>query len=119
MLRRLLYLTLTNAFTLLRLLPMSDTDKNVETLTLHHQLAVLQRQVAKPRLTPPDRTFPAALLHRLPRTTLPRLHLIVSPDTALRRHRNLPPHRRLDHTTRPEPRHGPPQRRRDGEIPDP
>ncbi|GAA0907404.1 hypothetical protein GCM10009574_100330 [Streptomyces asiaticus] len=36
MLLRLLYLTLTNVFALLRLLPMSDTDKNVEILTLRH-----------------------------------------------------------------------------------
>ncbi|NUP39209.1 MAG: hypothetical protein HOY76_19900 [Streptomyces sp.] len=86
---RLLYLTLTNVFALLRLLPMSDTDKSVEILTLRHQLAVLQRQVAKPRLTPTDRIFLAAVLHRLPRTTLRRLHLIVSPDTVLRWHRDL------------------------------
>jgi transposase InsO family protein len=75
--------------TLLRLLPMSNTDKDIEILTLRHQLAVLQRQVDKPRLTPPDRAFLAALLHTIPRPTLRQLHLIVSPDTILRWHRDL------------------------------
>src|SRR5205823_3847346 len=51
--------------------------------------AVLQRTVDRPRLTPPDRAFLAALLHRLPRPTLCQLHLIVSPDTVLRWHRDL------------------------------
>jgi hypothetical protein len=46
---RLPYLTLTSVFTLIRLLPMSDIDKNVEILTLRHQLAILQRQTDKPR----------------------------------------------------------------------
>ncbi|MFF3879121.1 integrase core domain-containing protein [Streptomyces sp. NPDC001978] len=89
MLLRLPYLTLTSVFTLIRLLPMSDIDKNVEILTLRHQLAVLQRQVDKPRLTPPERALLAALLHRLPRARLRQLHLIVSPDTILRWHRDL------------------------------
>jgi putative transposase len=38
---RLLYLALTSMFTFMRLLPMSDTDKDIEILTLRHQLAVL------------------------------------------------------------------------------
>jgi transposase InsO family protein len=76
-------------FALLRLLPTSSTDKDVEIVVLRHQLAILQRQVDKPRLTPPDRAFLAALLHRMPRPTLRQLHLIVSPDTVLRWHRDL------------------------------
>src|SRR5258706_5497045 len=84
MLLRLPYLALTGVFTLIRLMPMSDSDKNVEILTLRHQLAIVQRQIDKPRLTPPDRAFLAALLHRLPRPKLRQLHLIVSPDTVLR-----------------------------------
>jgi putative transposase len=81
---RLPYLALMSVFTFIRLLPMSGSDKNIEILTLRHQLAILQRQIDKPRLTPPDRVFLAALLHRLPRSTLRQLHLIVSPDTVLR-----------------------------------
>ena len=41
---RLAYLGVTNAFALLRLLPMSDRDKDVEILALRHQLTVLERQ---------------------------------------------------------------------------
>src|SRR5690349_12412925 len=76
-----------------RLLPLNDVDKDVEILALRHQLAVLRRQVDKPRLAPPDRTLLAALLHRVPRPTLRQLHLIVSPDTVLRWHRDLLRHR--------------------------
>jgi hypothetical protein len=83
---RLSYLALTGMVTLLRLLPMSNTDKDIEILVLRHQLAVLQRRVDKPRLTPPDRAFLAALLHMIPRPTPRRLHLIVSPDTVPRWH---------------------------------
>ena len=36
MLLRLPYLALTSMFTLIRLMPMSDSDKNVEILTLRH-----------------------------------------------------------------------------------
>jgi hypothetical protein len=35
---RLAYLTVTNAFTALRLLPMRDRDKDVEILVLRHQI---------------------------------------------------------------------------------
>ncbi|MFE2972281.1 integrase, partial [Streptomyces sp. NPDC059340] len=38
MLLRLAYLTATNALALLRLLPMSDRDKDIEILALRHQL---------------------------------------------------------------------------------
>jgi putative transposase len=86
---RLSYLALTGMVTLLWLLPMSNADKDIEILVLRHQLAVLQRRVDKPRLIPPDRAFLAALLHKIPRPTLRRLHLIVSPDTVLRWHRDL------------------------------
>ena len=89
MLLRLPYLALTSVFAFIRLLPMSDTNKDIEILALRHQLGVLQRQIDKPHLTPPDRAFLAALLHRLPRLKLRQLHLIVSPDTVLRWHRDL------------------------------
>ncbi|WP_344617326.1 hypothetical protein [Dactylosporangium salmoneum] len=84
-------LAVTNAFVLLRLLPMSDRDKNVEILALRHQVAVFERQLgnARPRFDPIDRAFLAALLHRLPRSVLCRLRLLVRPDTVLRWHRDL------------------------------
>ncbi|MFI9366853.1 hypothetical protein ACIG5E_38330 [Kitasatospora sp. NPDC053057] len=47
MLLRLAYhLTVTNAFAVLRLRPMSDWEKDVEILALQHQLTVLERQLA-------------------------------------------------------------------------
>jgi putative transposase len=63
---RLPYLALTSVFTVIRLLPMSDTDKDIEILMLRHQLAILQRRTSKPHLTRADHALLAALLHRLP-----------------------------------------------------
>ena len=89
MLLRLAYLAVTNTFTLLRLLPTSERDKDIEILALRHQLLVLQRQVGKPAFTDTDRAVLAGLLHRLPTDKLRRLVLLVSPDTILRWHRDL------------------------------
>ncbi|MCE7001632.1 integrase core domain-containing protein [Kibdelosporangium philippinense] len=91
MLLRLTYLGLTNTFALLRLLPMSNRDRDVEILVLRHQIAVLQRQLGdtQVRFSPADRALLAALLHRLPRQTLHQLRLLVRPDTILRWHRDL------------------------------
>jgi putative transposase len=85
------YLSVTNVFALLRLLPSSDRDKDIEILALRHQIMVLERQLGKtrPRLLPSDRMFLAALLHRLPRDVLTRFRLLIKPDTVLRWHRNL------------------------------
>jgi hypothetical protein len=44
MLLRLAYLGIANAFAMLRLLPGGDRDKDIEILSLRHQLTVLQRQ---------------------------------------------------------------------------
>lgn len=38
----------TNVFALLRLLPSSDRDKDVEILALGHQITVLERQLGRP-----------------------------------------------------------------------
>ncbi|MFD4972424.1 integrase core domain-containing protein [Streptomyces sp. NPDC058424] len=89
MLLRLAYLAATNTFALLRLLPMSDRDKDIEILALRHQLLVLQRQVGKPTFTDTDRVVLAGLLHHLPREKLRHLLLLVRPDTILRWHRNV------------------------------
>jgi putative transposase len=88
---RLFYLSVTGVFGLLRLLPVSDRDKDAEILVLRHQIAVLQRQLGttRPRFSPGDRAFLAALLNRLPRGLLGRIRLLVRPDTVLRWHRDL------------------------------
>ena len=103
MLLRLAYLGVTNVFASLRLLPASDRDKDVEILVLHHQITVLERQLGtnRPRFSPADRAFLAALLHRLPRDVLGRFRLLIRPDTVLRWHRNLLARR---HAARSRPR---------------
>jgi putative transposase len=91
MLLRLAYLGITNAVALLRRLPGSDRDKDIEILLLRHQLAVLQRQLAgqQIRFEPVDRVWLAALRHSLPRPILRRLRLLIRPDTMLKWHRDL------------------------------
>ena len=86
MLLRLVYLSVANAFALLRLLTVSGRDKEVEILVLRHQIAVLQRQLgtARPWFCRAGRAFLAALLHRLPRGVLGRFRLPVRPETVLR-----------------------------------
>jgi putative transposase len=100
---RLAYLALSSLFTVIRLLPVSGTDKDIEILALRHQLTVLHRQVERPRLSSTDRMFLAALLHRLPRVRLGQLQLIVSPETIMRWHRHLVRrrHARISRTKRP------------------
>jgi hypothetical protein len=104
---RLAYLGLTNTFALLRLLPMSNRDKEIEILALRHQIAVLQRQLGdtRVRFSPADRAILAALLHRLPRQILGRSRLLVRPDTILRWHRDLHRrhHARMSRPKRPGP----------------
>ncbi|SDP95553.1 hypothetical protein [Lentzea jiangxiensis] len=106
MLLQLAYLGVTNAFALLRLLPMSDRDKDTEILAPRHQITILERQLGKdrPRFSPADRAFLAALLHRLPAATLHRLRLLVRPETVLRWHRDLIARR---HAARSRPKHVP------------
>ena len=91
MLFRLAYLGVTNTLTLLRLLPMSDRDKDAEILALRHQIMVLERHLHgdRVRFTPADRAWLAALLHPLPRTVRNQLRLLVRPETVLRWHRDL------------------------------
>lgn len=59
---RLAYLAVTNGFAMLRLLPMSQRAKEVEILSLRHQITVLERQLhgqgRKVRFAPADRAFP-------------------------------------------------------------
>jgi transposase len=65
----------------------SQLHNDVEIVVLRHQLAVLKRQVGRPRLRRRDRLVMAALGQVLPR---PRWSsFIVSPQTLLRWHREL------------------------------
>ncbi len=87
---RLLYLIFLRLAGWLTLLARSETSKNVEILVLRHQLAVLRRQVARPRPSWADRADRAvisALARLLP--TAGRLRLFVTPGTLLRWHTDL------------------------------
>jgi putative transposase len=101
----LAYLSVSSVFAMLRLLPMSDRDKDVEILALRHQIAVLERQLSGQRIQfdPGDRVFLAALLHHLPKEALRRVRLLVRPDTVLRWHRDLVARR---HAARSRPKRG-------------
>ena len=105
MLVRLTYLAVSNAFAALRLLPMSNREKNIEILSLRHQIIVLQRQLAgaRPAFEAADRAFLTALLAPLARETLRHLRLIVHPDTVLRWHRNLIKRRHAERSKRKRP----------------
>ena len=83
-------MTVANTFAALRPLPMTDRDKDAEILVLRHQIAVLERRLArkKMRFTAADRALLAALLHRLPLMALRRMRLLVRPATVLRWHRD-------------------------------
>jgi hypothetical protein len=52
---KLAYLTLCRSIQALALLARGDAAKDLEILVLRHQLTVLRRQVARPRLEPTDR----------------------------------------------------------------
>ncbi len=87
MLVSLVYWALRRLFELVALCLRSDPSKELEILVLRHQLDVLQRQVARPRLRPADRVLLAALSRSLPRSAWSSF--FVSPATLLHWHRRL------------------------------
>src|SRR5919198_3788120 len=83
----LVYWVIRRLFELLVLLGRSERTKEVEILVLRHELQVLRRQVARPRLRSADRVLLAALSQLLPRPR--RRSFLVQPATLLRWHREL------------------------------
>jgi hypothetical protein len=88
---RLLYLLLCQALRWLALLARSSASKDAELLVLRHEVAVLRRQVARPRVDWADRAVLAGLARLLPRRAWQGL--FVRPATLLRWHRDLVRHR--------------------------
>jgi putative transposase len=78
---------LSRTIQLLALLTRGDAAKDLEILVLRHQLAVLRRQVPRPRLEPADRALLAAVSRVLPRARWSCF--LVKPETLLRWHRRL------------------------------
>src|SRR4029453_14022847 len=93
------YLVVRNLFALVWPLGRPRRSKELEILVLRHELAILRRQAARPKLTRADRALLAALSRSLPRaawTSFP-----VKPDTLLRWHRQLVARRWTYAHTRP------------------
>jgi putative transposase len=83
----LVYLLLRQVLQMLTQLARDDGAKDVELLVLRHEVAVLRRQVHRPKLESADRVLLAALSRLLPRSRWPIF--FVTPATLLRWHRQL------------------------------
>ena len=82
-----LYRLVRRVVELVRIHRMDAVAKDAEILVLRHQLAVLGRQVARPRFTWSDRALIAALAKLVPQERW--VAFLVTPETILRWHRAL------------------------------
>jgi hypothetical protein len=83
----LIYLAIRRMFALILLRCRSREFKELEIVVLHHELAILRRQVGRPALRPADRVFLTAASRLVPRQRWSSF--FVTPDTLLRWHRQL------------------------------
>ena len=87
MLWSLMYVVVCRLLELVVLLARGERSKELEILVLRHELSVLRRQVARPKLTSADRLLLAAFSRLLPRRAWRAF--FVRPETLLRWHRRL------------------------------
>src|SRR5215212_6908187 len=83
----LVYQLLRQILQMLTQLARDGGRKDVELLVLRHQVAVLRRQIHRPKLEPADRVILATLSRLLPRKRWSIF--LVTPATLLRWHRQL------------------------------
>ena len=83
----MLYVLVRRVLDLLALRIRGDASKDLEILVLRHELAILRRQLNRPRLSDADRVFLAAASRLLARRQWSVF--VVQPETLLRWHRRL------------------------------